>query len=136
MCTKHCQDMHRYWSLEMFSSQSYRNHWLCLQSAAFNVISCHVSVSPTVQGESKVKLTLKQALKDQMGRYTSTLSLTFDTRLGAWGGGGQRQATLPMRMTPYPLYTRLVWYLGWLGNGEKNLVPTGIRSLEHPARNE
>ena len=47
-------------------------------------MSCHVSVSPIVQGKSKVKLTLKQALKDQMGRYTSTLSLTLAQDEGGW----------------------------------------------------
>jgi len=41
----------------------------------------------------------------------------------------------PMGKTRYPFYRRLGGLQGWSGRAE-NLVPTGIRSLDHPARKQ
>jgi hypothetical protein len=54
------------------------------------------------------------------------------------GMGGQRHAlaTLPLGKTQYPLYRRLVGPQGQSGQVAENLTPTGIRSLDRPARSE
>jgi len=80
-------------------------------------MSCHVSVSPIVQGKSKVKLTLKQALKDHMGRYTSTLSLTFDTRLGE---GESMPSHFTHENDPLPIAQEAGLVLGLAGQWRKS----------------
>jgi len=54
------------------------------------------------------------------------------------GVGGQRHtlAALPWRKTQYPLYRRLGGPQGWYGWVQKISAPTGIRSLDRPARSE
>jgi hypothetical protein len=50
------------------------------------------------------------------------------------GGLRQAPAALFPRKTRYPLYRRLGGPQGW--SGSENLLPTGIRSPDRPARSE
>jgi hypothetical protein len=54
------------------------------------------------------------------------------------GVGSQRHApaTLPLGKTQYPLYRRLGGPQGRSGQARKISPPTGIRSLDRPARTE
>ena len=74
----------------------------------------------------KVKFILEQATKSQRGeyRYRSTVSLTSVLDGGGWS------TPRPGRFTPGKDPVPIVW------NGAENLVPTGIRSPDRPARSE
>jgi hypothetical protein len=52
------------------------------------------------------------------------------------GGQGHAPAALSPGMIRYPMYRRLGGPPGSVWAGAENLVPTGIRSPDHPARNE
>jgi hypothetical protein len=67
-------------------------------------------------------------------RYNSTLSLT--SALDGVGGQPHAPAALPLRKTRYPLYRRLGGPQGRSGLVQQNLVLTGIRSPDRPARSK
>ena len=54
------------------------------------------------------------------------------------GVGGQHHApaALPPGKDPLPIVQEAVWAPGPVRTGAENLAPTGIRSLDRPARSE
>ena len=71
-------------------------------------------------------------------KYSSTLPST--STLGGVGGQRHAPAALPPVKTRYPLYKRLSEPLGAHSasytRGAENLAPTGISSLDRPARSK
>jgi hypothetical protein len=67
-------------------------------------------------------------------RYSCTLSLTSEL----CGVGVQRHApaALPRERDPVPIVYDAGWAPGPVWKGAENLAPTGIRSLDRPARSE
>jgi hypothetical protein len=82
---------------------------------------------------AKVKFTLKQAMKTQCGRYSSTLSLTL-----ALDGGvnATPQLLYPRERDPVPIVYEAGRAPEPVWTGAENLTSTGIQSLHHPACGE
>jgi len=82
----------------------------------------------------KVKITLERATKAQIG--SRCIALLFLQPLRSVGVGGQRHApaALPPGKIRYPLYRGLGGPWGRSGRVRKMSPPTGIRSLDRPAR--
>jgi len=97
-------------------------------------VSDNNAVHPCDKNEVKVKVkvTLEQATKAQRGnRGMTTLSLT-----SALGGHSHSPAALRLEKTRHPFYRRLGGPQGRSGRVWKMSPPTGIRSLDRPARSE
>ena len=66
--------------------------------------------------------------------YSSTLSLT--SAIDGVDGQLHAPAALPPGKTRYQMYRRLGGPQCWAGGGAENIVFTGIRSTDRPARSE
>ena len=98
--------------------------------------SCRHKMATEINKNVKVKFFLEQAAVAYRGSRCIALLLLQPRCLTGVGGQRHAPAALPPGKTRYPLYRRLGGPQGRSGRVRKISPPTGIRSLDRPARSE
>ena len=96
--------------------------------------SVHSSILRQGQSKSKVHPITGHEGPEGLYRFSSTLSLTLALDGGEWSAA--RPGCFTPGKDPVPKVQEAGWAPGPVWTGAENLVPTGIRSTDLPARSQ